>query len=144
MGRDRNYPCPCGSGLKYKRCCEGKRTKQLPGGTLFVVLVVVVSMGVAGAAFISAFNAGVPAGKVWSVEHGHWHDKNQNAAYNPSGEPVPQPPGPVPLAKVWSPEHGHWHDVFPGATNTPAPRPPGPAPAGKVWFTPHGHWHDLS
>lgn len=20
-GRDRNQPCPCGSGLKFKRCC---------------------------------------------------------------------------------------------------------------------------
>lgn len=21
---ERNDPCPCGSGLKYKKCCEGK------------------------------------------------------------------------------------------------------------------------
>ncbi|MGW8325460.1 MAG: SEC-C metal-binding domain-containing protein, partial [Desulfobacterales bacterium] len=21
----RNAPCPCGSGLKYKKCCMGKR-----------------------------------------------------------------------------------------------------------------------
>jgi hypothetical protein len=25
----RNEPCPCGSGEKYKRCCEGKKG---PGG----------------------------------------------------------------------------------------------------------------
>jgi hypothetical protein len=25
-GADRNSPCPCGSGLKYKRCCLGKKT----------------------------------------------------------------------------------------------------------------------
>ena len=23
-GTERNKPCPCGSGLKFKRCCEGK------------------------------------------------------------------------------------------------------------------------
>jgi methionyl aminopeptidase len=27
----RNDPCPCGSGLKYKKCCLGKRTPQAPG-----------------------------------------------------------------------------------------------------------------
>jgi hypothetical protein len=32
----RNSPCPCGSGKKYKRCCEGKETElrraELPTG----------------------------------------------------------------------------------------------------------------
>ena len=82
MARDRNYPCPCGSGLKYKRCCEGKRNKQLPRAlTLFVGLGVVVAVGVAGAAFISAFNAGAPAGRVWSVEHGHAKLRSYAAAH---------------------------------------------------------------
>ena len=26
----RNDPCPCGSGKKYKHCCEGKRGKLTP------------------------------------------------------------------------------------------------------------------
>jgi hypothetical protein len=50
-----------------------------------------------------------PEGKVWSAEHGHWHDEPGSAS-----EPTPQPPGPAPEGKVWSREHGHWHDA-PGA-----------------------------
>jgi hypothetical protein len=77
-----------------------------------------------------------PAGKVWSVEHGHWHDAapaqggaspvriEQTAGAAPPGaRPLqlaqgsarPQPPGPVPPGKVWSAEHGHWHDAAPPA-----------------------------
>ena len=61
-----------------------------------------------------------PAGKVWSAEHGHWHDAGSQtttpirvqppAAAAPAA-PAPQPPGPAPAGKVWSPEHGHWHDL---------------------------------
>lgn len=34
---DRNAPCPCGSGKKYKKCCDGEqslwqRLKSLFGG----------------------------------------------------------------------------------------------------------------
>jgi len=55
-----------------------------------------------------------PPGKVWSVEHGHWHDaKNPHNSFTTDieqnrdqlGNQVEAPPG-----KVWSPEHGHWHD----------------------------------
>ena len=63
----------------------------------------------------------VPAGKVWSPEHGNWHDAGvpgghvQTPTSSPSMPPpsqlTPQPPGPVPAGKVWSPEHGHWHDA---------------------------------
>lgn len=28
----RNSPCPCGSGLKLKRCCQVVETFDLPGG----------------------------------------------------------------------------------------------------------------
>ena len=78
-----------------------------------------------------------PPGKVWSVEHGHWHDA-PGAAAQSSGAPVapnqnqpvvlnapqksatanpaqptrnvPQPSGIAPPGNVWSPEHGHYHD----------------------------------
>ena len=80
----------------------------------------------------------VPEGKVWSPEHGHWHDApgstpqtvtfDQNSPTATPGDPssgitmtpqpmaapgtlTPQPPGPAPEGKVWSPEHGHWHDA---------------------------------
>jgi hypothetical protein len=64
-----------------------------------------------------------PAGKVWSAEHGHWHDAPgapatsgaavQPGAAQPGSLPPgsPQPPGPAPAGKVWSAEHGHWHDA---------------------------------
>ena len=68
-----------------------------------------------------------PAGKVWSAEHGHWHDAAPATApvqvnvppVQSGGQPLlattstpkPQPPGPVPAGKVWSPQHGHWHDA---------------------------------
>jgi hypothetical protein len=28
----RNDPCPCGSGKKYKRCCQDAGTRRAPGG----------------------------------------------------------------------------------------------------------------
>ncbi|MEW5875006.1 MAG: SEC-C metal-binding domain-containing protein [Candidatus Zixiibacteriota bacterium] len=83
-----------------------------------------------------------PPGKVWSPEHGHWHDATgaqpagtQNVQI-PGAQPIqggtqamtPQPPGPAPAGKVWSPEHGHWHDL-PGATAGPAAQPAQQAPA---------------
>jgi hypothetical protein len=71
-----------------------------------------------------------PPGKVWSEEHGHWHDAE--------GPGTPRPEGPAPPGKEWSEAHGHWHDIG-GPTDE---RPPGPAPPGKVWSAEHGHWHD--
>lgn len=58
----------------------------------------------------------VPAGKVWSPLHGHWHDAPaEGTAVAVSTAPpvmnVPQPAGPVPPGKVWSREHGHWHNA---------------------------------
>ena len=124
-----------------------------------------------------------PPGKVWSAEHGHWHDDPSAAGaasatpmtpmqpmqpmqpMSPSAAPgtlTPQPDGPVPDGKVWSPEHGHWHDVAPdgsaqpmqmtpipapgdaAAPGTLTPQPEGPAPPGKVWSPEHGHWHDAA
>jgi hypothetical protein len=68
-----------------------------------------------------------PPGKVWSEEHGHWHEAE--------GPGTPRPEGPAPPGKEWSEAHGHWHDIA-GVS------PPGPAPPGKVWSEEHGHWHD--
>ncbi|MBI2213940.1 MAG: SEC-C domain-containing protein [Acidobacteria bacterium] len=107
-----------------------------------------------------------PAGKVWSREHGHWHDKpvsNEWVTVTPqksvplnkpgAGLPVniPQPNGPVPAGKVWSPEHGHWHDATTGqAVKQELPKEvasqmkqPGiPADMKNyVWSDEHKHWH---
>jgi hypothetical protein len=74
-----------------------------------------------------------PPGKVWSAEHGHWHDApmapstttipmgtqatptiTPGTTTPATGQITPQPPGPPPPGKVWSAEHGHWHDAPPG------------------------------
>lgn len=82
-----------------------------------------------------------PPGKVWSPEHGHWHDIETTAAGGQVSSATvgltPQPPGPAPEGKVWSPEHGHWHDVPTAAPaipvgsellNTVVPAPLDPKP----------------
>ena len=55
-----------------------------------------------------------PPGKVWSAEHGHWHNaKNPHDAFIADKEKSRdqlQRQGGTPPGKVWSPEHGHWHD----------------------------------
>lgn len=217
----RNEPCPCGSGQKYKLCCEGRqdivqearRSPWLLGGVavvgLGVVATVAMQLGdpkpsdvsrsvsrpptaqspiVDPAGLLSPFappadgpaapESTAPPGKVWSAEHGHYHDLPGAAASPttissseltpiapPTGTPgalTPAPEGPAPEGKVWSPEHGHYHDA-PGAAATPTtissteltpippptgtpgtltPEPEGPAPEGKVWSPEHGHYHD--
>ena len=59
-----------------------------------------------------------PPGKVWSEEHGHYHDINTNQTARPpinsnlqNNLNAPQPEGPIPEGKVWSKEHNHWHDI---------------------------------
>ena len=55
-----------------------------------------------------------PPGKIWSQEHGHWHDDPSVSPSLPNVqsviEPKSQPPGIAPEGKVWSPEHNHWHN----------------------------------
>ncbi|HEX9984357.1 MAG TPA: SEC-C metal-binding domain-containing protein [Thermoanaerobaculia bacterium] len=83
-----------------------------------------------------------PAGKVWSVEHGHWHDQPPQGAPSASsiridGLPTAAPaPGVAPMvATTTSPAQS---DI----PKTLTPQPPGEVPAGKVWSPEHGHWHD--
>ena len=154
----RNERCPCGSGKKSKNCCgERAQQKGRPSGliVLIAVIAIIAALGIipgmlrgkeekrqaslpAATAPIASMPrpqppGPVPAGKVWSTEHGHWHDaapapgapspiKNESGpGLKTAGRPmvatantsVPQPPGPAPAGKVWSPEHGHWHDEAP-------------------------------
>lgn len=73
----RNDQCPCGSGQKYKKCCEAK---DRSGDTRSMVMLLVV-----GGAVLAAVVAGIAsftgeratgATRVWSTEHGHYHDAN--------------------------------------------------------------------
>lgn len=157
MAIGRNEPCPCGSNLKYKNCCADKSQRGVSKGliALLAAIGIIAAVGVVGAltgrddgsATRARNNAATPAaapmqpgkpqpgpappGKVWSVEHGHWHDVPANntapspvqitPGTTPGATPatnvqvnrraVPQPPGEAPPGKVWSPEHGHWHDA---------------------------------
>lgn len=68
----RNDPCPCGSGRKYKACCE-RKARQLGAGTRVALLVLA---GVIAAAFlfgIASREDGTVPGRTWSAEHGHYH-----------------------------------------------------------------------
>jgi len=188
-------PCPCGSKKKYKNCCGREGTHSTSKKQTQLVLSA-IGVGVVAVILIAVLTksqntsnpppGAAPAGKVWSPEHGHWHDAPVSVQNNPTPQPLnpfptqptqsnppnsatnltPQPPGPAPAGKVWSPEHGHWHDATASFQNNPTPQPfnplttqpiqvnppgpatnltpqpPGPAPAGKVWSPEHGHWHD--
>jgi hypothetical protein len=159
----RNDPCPCGSGLKYKKCHEGKDAETpTRSGLLTMTLLGLLIVGGATAVVITfarggaggAGQTGGRPGQVWSPEHGHWHDATSpaRAPINAGaiGEQKAAPAGTPPPGKVWSPEHAHWHDapvpasppVDAAATGALKPVPPGPTPPGKIWSPEHGHWHE--
>lgn len=46
---ERNGPCPCGSGNKYKKCCEGLEQKaSIDKRVLGLLAVIIISACVAG------------------------------------------------------------------------------------------------
>ena len=97
----RNDPCSCGSGKKYKNCCVKTGTRsEKKWSYLWILLLVLIAGGVVAALHDASTREHVPPPKrVWSEEHGHWHNERT------------QPTGPAPTGKVWSEEHGHWHDA---------------------------------
>jgi hypothetical protein len=71
----RNDLCPCGSGKKYKKCHEAQDT----GGTVRSRLMMIMVGGAMVAAILAAlasFTSEPAVGRVWSPEHGHYHDAN--------------------------------------------------------------------
>ena len=110
MATRRNDLCPCGSGEKYKRCCEKGRSSRLGPGALILAAIVLGGLAVTVFATLRAPESKTPQ-RVWSSEHGHWHNVDGQDPPATTGEPAPQPPGPAPPGKVWSPEHRHWHDA---------------------------------
>ena len=136
--QNRNEPCDCGSGKKYK-VCHGKLDKgsnqqwMIIGviGVIFLIFFFILSDS------NSSTTTNVAPLPTTPIE-------TRTAGYQqPQGEALP--------GKVWSPEHGHWHDINPNTppptslptNNTPRQQPPGEAPPGKVWSPEHGHWHDI-
>jgi ABC-type Na+ efflux pump permease subunit len=71
----RNDVCACGSGKKFKKCCEAKASRSR-GSLLMVVLIsVLVLAGVAAAVSNFSKDAAhtVKTSGVWDPEHGHYH-----------------------------------------------------------------------
>lgn len=78
----RNEPCTCGSGKKYKNCHQETEKKRGPGkknliiGGVIALFILLTAVGL----FLnnqSSTKTGpgeAPEGKVWSEEHGHWHN----------------------------------------------------------------------
>ncbi|HUP49828.1 MAG TPA: SEC-C metal-binding domain-containing protein [Thermoanaerobaculia bacterium] len=155
MATGRNDPCVCGSGMKFKRCCAGKASKRLSRGLILLIsaIAAVAAIGLIpilssnkkadgpvpssasparSAAQTNTPQPGpAPPGKVWSPEHGHWHDAPTRMTLplgSPGGGPMQSPGSPI--------------QVTTQQQVAPAAQPPGPAPPGKVWSPEHGHWHD--
>ena len=70
----RNDACPCGSGKKFKKCCELKEQKSRGNLALLVIVGLLMVAGLAAGitSLTSAKDAAKPGG-VWSAEHGHYH-----------------------------------------------------------------------
>ena len=72
----RNEPCPCGSGKKYKQCCERKQRRLSPTAWLAIAGAAAAVLAALVIGFSSANRAAggiCPPGQVWSVDHGHCH-----------------------------------------------------------------------
>jgi hypothetical protein len=71
----RNDLCPCGSGRKFKKCCESKTSSRRQSWILMFVVGLAVVGGVAAA--VTSFSGPSTGGvRVWDPAHGHYHDAN--------------------------------------------------------------------
>lgn len=73
---DRNDPCHCGSGRKYKNCCIGKSKSQTMSKMAMIAVGVAVVLGIIIVAL--ALSGGqppvdCPPGTSWSEAHQHCH-----------------------------------------------------------------------
>lgn len=73
---NRNDPCSCGSGKKYKNCCLGKeqsgRNSKL--GMIGLVAAIILGLVIIGIALSGGDGAqNCPEGTVWSDAHQHCH-----------------------------------------------------------------------
>jgi len=70
----RNDTCPCGSGKKFKKCCEMKEQKSRGNKALLVIVGLLMAAGlVAGITSLTGEKDIAKPGGVWSAEHGHYH-----------------------------------------------------------------------
>jgi hypothetical protein len=74
----RNDPCPCGSGKKFKICCEGKAEAKSKVATKWTAAIVGAIVVIGALMLFSSIStdegsATAQPGRVWSPEHGHYH-----------------------------------------------------------------------
>jgi len=75
----RNDLCPCGSGRKYKKCCEAKARTGTQGRVMLLVVGgAVLAAIIVGIASFSG-QQGPGQTRIWSTEHGHYHDASGTA-----------------------------------------------------------------
>jgi len=72
---NRNEPCHCGSGKKYKNCCKGKDDSKISSKLGIVVVAIVLALGllIIGLALSGGGAQDCPPGTVWSNAHQHCH-----------------------------------------------------------------------
>lgn len=74
----RNDPCRCGSGRKYKNCCQDVGGSTVTGRSK-VTMIVVVAIVLVGLVLMGISLTGVggqdncPPGTTWSAAHQHCH-----------------------------------------------------------------------
>ncbi|MFP6625580.1 MAG: SEC-C metal-binding domain-containing protein [Deltaproteobacteria bacterium] len=126
MKTGRNDPCPCGSGKKYKQCCQLKRglrsdfTDSMAKGLFYMIgpiIVIIITVMVFSALRGDDRDSGDVGARVWSADHGHWHVVSADGSQTEARS-----------GQVWSEEHGHWHDAGPVASPV---RDPFKARAGR-------------
>lgn len=72
----RNDPCPCGSGKKFKRCCEARTPAARSSRILAIAVVAAMAAAlIAGVASVRSDRSS-SAVRVWDPAHGHYHDAN--------------------------------------------------------------------
>ncbi len=75
MKTGRNAPCRCGSGRKFKHCCEGKTTWYKDSKWAGILLILFL-LGAGALVWSELSHEGSDTdaqGRVWDPEHGHYH-----------------------------------------------------------------------
>ncbi|NBC66950.1 MAG: hypothetical protein GVY07_15005 [Bacteroidetes bacterium] len=73
---ERNDPCHCGSGKKYKNCCQNKDSSQFTSKLGMIGLAVAIVLGLIIVGMALSGGEGqhdCPAGTSWSQAHQHCH-----------------------------------------------------------------------
>lgn len=71
----RNDLCPCGSGRKFKKCCQSKGSSAR-SSRLWMIVVGIAIVGALVAGVTSFRRGSTDKARVWDPAHGHYHDAN--------------------------------------------------------------------